>query len=377
VRSSEYQFVSADAIKLEAQMVAAYEKITGASVKPGSPEKLFIKWVTAILVQERVLNNYTGNQNIPSRATGKNLDALGELFYVSERPKAKAAVCTERFYISEPQSSAILIPKGTRVSDTDGELVWKTIKDVYIPIGADYADATLECQTAGVIGNGYAMGQLSNLVDLFDYYSRCENITMSDGGADTATDDEYYEIMRSSMDGYSCAGAKGSYVYFAKQASTEIKDVVANSHAPGYVDIYVLMKDGSIASEEVKNVVLNACGENKVRAFTDCVAVHDPEIVPYKIKLIYYVPDNLMRSSSEIQNDMAAAVKQYVAWQSGKLGRDVNPSYLIGLLMNTGIKRVELIEPAFMSLRDGSDGSVPQIATLENVEVINGGIENE
>ncbi len=358
-------------------MIAAYEKITGTSVRPGSPEKLFIKWVTAILIQERVLNNYTGNQNIPSRAKGKNLDALGQLFYMSERPEAKAAVCTERFYISEPQDSAILIPKGTRVSDTDSELVWETVKDVYIPIGADYVDAALECQTAGVIGNGYAMGQISNLIDLFDYYSRCENITMSDGGADTATDEEYYEIMRSSMDGYSCAGAKDSYVYFAKQASTEIGDVVANSHAPGFVDIYVLMKDGSIASREVKNMVRNACDEDKVRAFTDCVAVHDPEIVPYKIKLTYYVPDNLMRSPSDIQEGAAAAVRQYIAWQSGKLGRDINPSYLIGLLMNTGIKRVEITEPTFIDLRDGSDGSVPQIAELEDMEIINGGIENE
>lgn len=50
------------------------------------PEKLFIQFVAAVVIQERGLNNYTGNQNIPSRAEGENLDALAELFYVTQRP---------------------------------------------------------------------------------------------------------------------------------------------------------------------------------------------------------------------------------------------------------------------------------------------------
>lgn len=116
-RNAEYQFVSTDTETLVAQLIAAYEKITGATVRPASPERLFIQWVSYIMIQERVLNNYTGNQNIPSRAEGKNLDTLGELFYIVQRPDAQPAVCTERFYISEAQATAILIPAGTRVTD--------------------------------------------------------------------------------------------------------------------------------------------------------------------------------------------------------------------------------------------------------------------
>ena len=76
-RNTQYQFVSTDTAALVSSLVAGYEKITGVSVQPASPEKLFIQWVADIIVQERVLNNYTGNQNIPSRAEGENLDALG------------------------------------------------------------------------------------------------------------------------------------------------------------------------------------------------------------------------------------------------------------------------------------------------------------
>ena len=83
------------------------------------------------------MNNYTGNQNIPSRAEGKNLDALAELTYSKERPAAKAATCTMRFSISEAQKSAVLIPAGTRITDASKTLVWETLEDVYVNIGEE------------------------------------------------------------------------------------------------------------------------------------------------------------------------------------------------------------------------------------------------
>ena len=73
------------------ELIAMYEAIFGTTVQPASPERLFIQCVAAIIIQERVMNYYTGNQNIPSRAEGKNLDALAELTYSKERPDAKPA----------------------------------------------------------------------------------------------------------------------------------------------------------------------------------------------------------------------------------------------------------------------------------------------
>lgn len=191
-------------------LVQGYERLSGETAQPGSPERVFIQWVASILTHERVLMNYTGNQNIPSRAEGENLDALAELMYLPQRPQAAAAVCTQRFYISEPQESAILVPKGTRVTSSGGP-VWETAEDAYISIGDSYTDAQVRCQTLGAAGNGYTPGQINTLVDIYDYYSKTENLTASDGGADEATDEEFYELMRASMDGYSCAGARGSY----------------------------------------------------------------------------------------------------------------------------------------------------------------------
>lgn len=376
-RNAEYQFVPTDTSTIEALLVALCEKLTGATIQPGSPDRLLIQWVSNIIVQERVMNNYTGNQNIPSRAEGENLDALGELFLEHIRPAAKAATCQMRFSISEAQESAVLIPAGTRITDASGTLTWETVKDVYVPIGETSVETQARCQIAGTAGNGYSAGQINALVDLYDYYSECANITESDGGANEATDEEFYELMRASMDGYSCAGARGSYEYFAKQVSTEIADVVANSPTPGVVKLYVLMDDGTIATEEMKKAVLDACSEDTKRPLTDQVFVEDAEVVPYDISLTYYLQTGRTKSAAEVAAAVNEAVEQYKAWQHAKLGRDINPDELREYLYHTGVKRIDLISPAFTVLRDGKNKTVPQVARLGTVTITNGGYEDE
>ena len=376
MRNPEYQFADTSAEAIVARLVSDYEKSTGAAVQPASPERQIIQWVASILVQERVLMNVIGNQNIPSRAEGENLDALAQLLKLQGRPQAQPAVCTQRFYISEAQQSAVLVPQGTRVTCSGG-LIWETVEDVYINIGDTYADAQLRCQTPGAVGNGYAAGQLDTLIDLYDYCTATENLTESDGGADAATDDEFYELMRQSMDAYSCAGARGSYEYFAKLASTEIGDVIANSPTPGAVKLYVLMEDGALATEEIKAAVLEKCSADEVRPLTDQVFVEDAEPVDYTIDFTYYTQPGTGKSATEIREAVGRAVEEYAAWQSGKLGRDINPSVLIGLWMQTGIKRVVLTSPGFTVLQN--DGkNPPQVARLLGTPAItNGGYEDE
>lgn len=376
-RNEEYQFIPTDTDSVISIAVATYEKFTGTVVHPASPEMQFIRWVSNIIIQERVLNNYTGNQNIPSRAEGENLDALAELTYLRERPDSKAATCKMLFSISEAQDTAILIPAGTRITDANGTLTWETIEDVYIPIGETSVETQARCQTVGVTGNGYAAGQINALVDVYDYYSECKNVTASEGGADRATDDEYYELMRDSMDAFSCAGARGGYIYWAKQVSTEIADVVANSPTPGVVKIYVLMEGGALAGEEMKNKVLAACSEDTKRPLTDHVFVEDAEVVPFDINFTYYLQTGRTKSAAEVAAAVNEAVEQYKAWQCGKLGRDINPDELREYLYHTGIKRIELTTPAFTALRDGRDKKVPQVARVGTVTITNGGYEDE
>lgn len=379
-RNPEYQFVSTDTSPIISSLVAVWEKMIGRTLPPASPDMLFVRWVADIIIQERALLNYTGNQNIPSRASGKDLDALGELFFDQTRPDAQSAVCTERFTISEAQGTAILIPAGTQVTDSSGVLVWATTRDEYIAIGDLFADVLIQCQTVGIIGNGYAVGQINRLVDVdkIAFFRSCENITVSAKGADRASDNEYYNLMRESQDAYSTAGPMGGYIYFARSVSTEITDVVANSPAAGVVAIYSLMRDGTIAEEEIKNSVLAACNPDDVRPLTDLVTVGDPELVSYDVDITYWIPSNSRRSSAEIEVAVRAAVNDYIGWQSARLGRDINPDELRQRVKETGVKRMELRSPTFTVLSDGRGVSTaPQVAAIGTITVANGGHEDE
>lgn len=382
-RNPEYQFMPTDPDEIITALIAMWEAITGKTAQPSGPEMPFIRWVAYVIIQERILANHAGNQNIPSRAEGANLDALAELTYSKARPEATAAACTMRFYISEAQPSSVLIPAGTRVTDASKTLVWATLEDHYIPIGATCVDVEhVTCQTPGTAGNGYTPGQINKPIDIYDYYSSCRNITVSDGGSDAPNDDEYYELMRKSMDAFSCAGAHGAYEYWAEQTSTEIADVIAVSPSPCVVKLYVLMKDGTLATEEVKAAVLAQCSAEERRPLAEFVSVEDAEKVPYRVNLTYYQfhPLGNGKTSAELSEEVRRKVDEYTAWQSAKLGRDINPAMLVGLLMQTGVKRVEVTEPVFTVLRDGGSTRnlpcVPQVAVLEGVTITDGGFED-
>lgn len=383
--SSDYQFISTDTKALVTSLIAGYEAITGTTVQPSSPERMFILWVADVIVQTRVQINFAANQNIPSRASGGNLDALGELFYSQSRPAAKAATCNVRFRISTPQASAVLVPSGTRMTDASSSLFWTTTADAYIPIGDTQIDVPVYCQTVGSVGNGFTAGQINTLVDLFPYSAACENISASDGGADAASDAEYQELLRSSQDTFSTAGPMGGYIYFAKSVSTDIVDVMAimpkdsetGELMAGHVHIFALMEDGTPASETIKELILEACNDSTVRPLTDFVSAEDPGTVDYNINVTYYIPRKTTQSAAEIQQGVEDTAQKFIRWQSGKLGRDINPSVFIQMLMENGIKRVEVAEPAFTVVNDGTDHTAPEVAKLGTINITNGGYEDE
>ena len=391
LRNTAYQFISTDSDALEEYMVSIYEAMTSTTVDPASPEMLFIKFVATLLLFERNNFNQAANQSLPSRATDGDLDELGQVFYFMNRPTATAASCTMRFYISEAQSYPVLIPGGTRVTDVSRTYYWAVPEDVYVPAGDLYIDTTVECDTAGDVGNDWEAGTINTIVDVYDFYTSCENITDSDGGADAPDDDEFYELMRLSLDALSTAGAKGAYEYMVKAVSTDIADVVANTPNPGEVRVYALMSDGTVATEEMRNRIHSSLYEDMVRPLTDYVVVGTPDEVHYDIDLTYYIPSNATLSASEIAANVEAAVEEYRLWVATKLGRDINDSKLIDLLMHTGAKRVVLRSPVYTQLRDGVleldkeyelADTIPQVGLCDTdsgdtITIVNGGVEDE
>ena len=380
MRNPDHQFIETSAETIIAELTSKYEELTNTTVHPSSPVKIFLSWCAAAILQIYQNINHAANQNLPSRAEGENLDAIAELFFMKKRPDPTPAYVTVRFTISEGLATTLTIPAGTRVTNPNGDPVFETTTDCVIAIGDTSGDVLCVCQEAGTVGNGYAAGQITDLIDVFPYYESCTNIETSDGGSDSPTDDELYNLLMNSTDAWSAAGPVGAYQYFAKSVSTDIADVVVNSPSPGEVNIYALMEDGTKAGSAIKSLIFAACNDKEVRPLTDSVSVEDPDEVTYNIDLTYYMSTESDKSATEITDDVNTAISEYQMWQAGRLGRDINPSKLIQMLIEAGAKRAVITSPVYTHLEDGSDvlnHPVPQIAKIGTVTVVNGGYEDE
>lgn len=366
----DIHFVDTDTNTVVNALIQSYEAFTGRTLYPADPARLFILWVADIIIQERVNIDFSARQNVPRYAEGEYLDSLAELFKDAYRLEPEKAKTTLRFTLSIPLEVATIVPAGTRVT-VDGEIIFQTTQALTIPAGDLFGDVEAECQTAGEIGNGFVPGQITQLIDIFPYFGSVENVSESDGGADEESDAAFYERMRESVETFSTAGPLGAYEYYAKSASALIVDVKATSPEPGEVDVRVLLSGGQLPGEEILKEVLDILNADKVRPLTDHVTVAAPETVPYDIDFTYWTQEGGAVSDDKVAENIAAAVRTFKEWQGAKMGRDVNPSYLISLLMQAGAKRVKVRSPVDTVVPDNA------VAVIGETAVVNGGAENE
>lgn len=366
----DISFVDTDTETVANEMIQSYEAKTGRTLYPADPARLMILWAASVIVQERVNIDYSAKQNVPRYAKGDYLDSLAELFRDTERLGAEQARTTLRFTLSVALTVATIIPAGTRAT-VDGNIVFETSESLTIPAGSISGEVAAICQTAGEIGNGFVPGQVNQLIDIFPYYQAVQNTTTTEGGADEESDASFYERLRESMETFSTAGPVGSYEYWAKTASSLIADVKAMSPSPGVVDVRILLKGGELPGTEIINKVKETVSADSVRPLADYVTVAAPDTVPFNIDLTYYTQAGSAISDETVAQNVTDAIKAFRAWQCEKMGRDVNPSYLSYLLMQTGAKRVEIRSPAFTVVSESA------VAVVNQETVVNGGAESE
>lgn len=364
------EFVETDTDKLVNTLIQSYEIFTGRTLYPADPARLFILWLTNIIIQERVNIDFSAKQNLPRYAEGEYLDSLAELFKDAYRLEPEKARTTLRFTLSVPLEVATIIPAGTRTT-VDGEIVFATLSALTIPAGEASGEVAAECLTAGEIGNGFVPGQITQLIDIFPYFGSVENVSESDGGADEESDAAFYQRMRESVETFSTAGPLGAYEYYAKTASALIVDVRATSPTPGTVDVRVLLQGGALPGEEILKEVSDLLTADTVRPLTDHVTIAAPETVPYDIDFTYYTQEGGSLPDEAVAANVTAAVAQFKEWQAAKMGRDVNPSYLVALLMQAGVKRVEIRSPVFAAVAEN------KVAKIGEISAVNGGAESE
>ena len=107
------------------------------------------------------------------------------------------------------------------------------------------------------------------------------------------------------------------------------------------------------------------------RPLTDLVQVSAPDLLNYNINVKYWVNASDKANTTAIQGAVKEAIDTYIKWQDGKIGRDINASKLISLMVEAGAKRVDVVEPNFSAV---ADTQAPKIGTCT---VTYGGIEDD
>ena len=379
IKYPDIEFLETDTETVISNMIALYEETQKAAgrenykVRPGSPERIFISWMAVVIVQQRTLINDIAKMNVPRYAAKSEneeyLDSLAEIFKDTERLPASPASAIFRFYISEPQQQSTIIPAGTRIS-FDGVIMFATSEVLEIKAGETSGEVEAVCTQPGTVGNGLVAGQVKEVVDLFDHYWKAENITTTSGGAEKEDNASYYERMRDSMESFSTAGPINGYIYWTKTVSSAVLDVAVTSPEACVVDVRVILQDGQETTPAVLKEIEEALNASDIRPLTDIVTVSAPDTVDFSVDVTFYIAQPNRESAAAIEREVRAAVDNFIVWQTSKMGRDINPSYLTKMMMDAGAKRVEVRKPTFQSVEDIAVGK------LQSKTVLNGGLED-
>lgn len=365
-------FCETNTAKIVNALISGYEIITGKTLYPADPVRIFILWVADIVSQERELIDYSAKMNLPRYAVNEFLDSIAEIFFNVFRLQPEAATTVLKFELSKTLNENYTIPKDIQVT-ADGEIIFRTTETIMFPAGQIYTNVPAICLTEGTVGNGYVPGQICKMVDeQFLYFNGVSNITESAGGTEKESDTDFYNRMRESVEGYSTAGPRGGYAYHGKSASGVISDIMAVSPTPGVADIRVMLHEGKLPNEEILKKVKEILSADDVRPMCDYVQVAAPDTVKFTIDITYYIAEENRAVTNDIVKRVETAVQEYITWQTEKMGRDINPSELHARLMDTGIKRVEIRKPKFTRLEKIC------VAILDKEPMVeNGGIEDE
>lgn len=360
---------------VQSEMVADYEakykEVTGRTLtlRRADPETLKLYAVSVQIFQILMHIDMAGKMDLLKYAYGDFLDNLGALRGVTRLP-AYPAKATVRFTLSAVQTSAVTIPQGTRVSN--GDILYFATDDVAeIAIGSTYVDVPCTCLDDGEVGNGQIAGVLNTLVDPIAYIGSVANTEETTGGSEIESDEDFADRIYLAPGSYSVAGPTDAYIYHTKSYSSSIGDVEVSSPDACEVEVRFLMADNSMPTAGIISEVQEYLSADDKRPLTDQLTVLAPTGQNFNIDVTYYINKSDTDKAVSIQAAVNAAVAEYIAWQTGTIGKDINPSVLTQMMVAAGAKRVNVVSPAFTTVPTGS------VARINTQTVTYGGLEDD
>ena len=363
---------------VELQMIKDYQdrykEITGEDVvlSRADPDALILYACAIQIFQELLYVDRAGKQDLLKYSYGAYLDNLAAMKGIAREP-AKAAKAKIRFTLSGLRTEPVSIAAGTRV--TDGEVYFETLNYAEILAGEENVDVLCQCLTEGKTGNNLPVGTIRVLVDPIPYVATVANTEITSGGTDIEDDDSLRERVYIAPSKYSVAGPESAYEYWVKTFNSSISDVLVYSEdvgsTPYVVQIEFIMAGGELPNESMIMGLQDFLYNEQIRPLTDKVIVKAPDTVGYKIDVKYFVNRSDSGKASTIQAEVGAAIDEFISWQRSKIGRDINPSRLVQMMVAAGAKRVEVTYPIFQTIGKSN------IAKLISKNVSYGGIEDD
>ncbi len=312
-----------------------YKELTGNNIITSSEDNLILATVSALLGNICAEMNEVAIQNYLRYSSGKRLDLKGELYGdVGARLKANAGRTTIECKISEVIDRDIIIRQGTRFIHNN--YIFKTVEEGKIINGKLTTEVIAECVTKGDIGEILA-GEITEIVDKYDYYESIKNITKVTGGVDEESDEAYKERIKNIPESFSTAGPQGAYKSLTYSASPLVFDVVIESPIPNKIDIYVTDIQKLIPNEE-KQKIKEFLDDEFKRPLNDLVTIKDPKLVNYNLEITYYLYPNFPQSKIEIETNLLMQLKKLT--NSMKIGEEINEQDIIAIAKELGIKKI-------------------------------------
>ena len=348
-----------------------YKELTGKDIVLGkADERRIILLAGAYFIyQGYMYMDDAGKMGLLKYSRGEYLENLGAIKHIHRKPAA-GSTTTIRFAMKSKRTSAIGIPKGTRVTAGDN-VYFATDEYSEIPAGSLSVDVPATCTSVGQMTNNYDIGDLNTLVDIIAFIDEAKNITKPEGGADIESDEALRQRIYMAPAAYSSAGSADSYEYFVRQFYTGVSSVRITSPSPRVVRVRYLLENGSIPESESISRLKEYLSNPSIKPLTDSIEVLAPVKKTYSINITYYVNSSDQSRAANIQLKVVAAINDYINWQKSEIGRDINPDVLRQKVLNAGAKRVDIASPVFTVVDEDS------VASLTSQSVTYGGLEND
>lgn len=313
----EPSFVDRDPAPILADCIAIFEAATDKPLLPTQVERLLIDLIVYRETLLRIAIQEAAKQNLPRYASYPMIDLLGDIVNALRLP-AQPAITTMLVTLALTDVVPTVIASGARVRSLDGRATFTLDDDVTVPAGQLTASVGATCTSPGIVGNGYAPGQLAELVDGQPVAMTIVNTTLSNSGAPSETTPSLRSRFPDAVASTSTAGPTRAYRAHAKAAHPTILDVAVTNPTGGLVRLTVLTATG-IPSIEILDLTEAACNDEWVRPLTDTVEAVACTEVNYTIECNLVLEEGANPEAVEIAATLASAA--YAAERRAGLGR--------------------------------------------------------